>query len=58
MEETLWRYFYLVDSISDEKLTDHLETVLSSIPETIDLEELVSFLQIDVIPRLSTQVQL
>lgn len=46
------------DSVSDEKLTDHLETILSSIPETIDLEELVLFLQNDVIPRLSNQIQL
>ena len=49
---------YSRDFILDESLTDSLETILSSIPENIDLDDLVSFLQNDVIPRLSSQIQL
>ena len=42
----------------DESLTDSLETILPSIPEDMVLDELVFFLQNDVIPRLSSQIQL
>ena len=42
----------------DEKLTENLEPILSSIPETIDLDQLLTFLQNDLIPRLYIQSQL
>lgn len=42
----------------DESLTDSLESILSSIQESIDLDELIFFLKNDVIPRLSSQTQL
>jgi hypothetical protein len=42
----------------DESLADSLESILSSIPENIDLDELIFFLKNDVIPRLSCQTQL